>query len=100
MDPEPAVDHRGGIAARPDLAGARCVMAPGVVLDERAQLLRRLHGRAGEDLRGDEVATAPCDLPHGLQALHHSGEIAPAVGALVEVMEVDLRDIAWVAGAQ
>src|SRR6266545_2530937 len=95
VHPEAAVDHGHAIVRRSDLAGARSVMPPGVILDELADLLGGANFRTGHEFFGDDVPAARGNATHDLHALHDRGEVlTPLIVAFVEIMEVDRRHFA------
>src|SRR4029078_9104258 len=84
-----------------DLARARRVVAPGVVADERAQLLGRGEVRARELLPRPDVDV----LGHHPADELHAGDkrlqvLAVRVASLAEVAEVDLGRVPRVGGAE
>src|SRR5215210_7280870 len=72
---EVAVDHRVLVAGLPHRIGARGVVAPGLVLDELADLIVA-YGRAGDDFLLDGLVVLR-DLADELHACDHRVEVLP-----------------------
>ena len=75
-------------------------MAPGVVLDELANLLRAANFLSRENLLGDDALAARGDAAYGFHALRYRCEILDRARAFVEIMKVDFRNVSRVGGAQ
>src|SRR5262249_19082604 len=91
--PEIAVEHRHRVVRAADLAGAAGMVAPGIVLDEIAQLVARAYLRAGHDLVED-ARGPPRDLAHELDAGDDAVKVVlPGAVAVVEISEIDARRV-------